>query len=119
MKTIEDASLSQCNSARWTIKNDQTAIKITFGEMPEDQQTEEYSFDTHAELLAFLLGVDDTVGFMEYRIVTPRKAKAKKNGTVIEVETAPIETFDQYKERLAVERPDLALALTVVDGPLN
>ena len=90
MKTIEDAALSECNSARWTIKKDQTSIKIKFGKMPEDQQTDEYSFETHAELMSFLLGVDDTVGFMEYRIVQQRKTKkavAADRGSVTEPAT--------------------------------
>lgn len=41
-------------------------ITIIYGE--EGQLEKQYSFKTMAELDAFLLGVDDTVGWMEYGI---------------------------------------------------
>jgi len=65
--------IDKMRSYGYKFKGDEPAkpsAHILWGECPADGQTPiEYGFDTEAELNAFLFGVDETVGWMGYRLV--------------------------------------------------
>lgn len=49
--------------------NGEYKVTILWGQIPEDNKPITYSFDTEKELNAFMYGVDETVGWLDYEII--------------------------------------------------